>query len=182
MDNDQTAKVDNRGAEYNQVGQVQNIAINTNSQSIVHDGGKIYYPSKKDTSAQEQLSKIVFDLLGESKTKLSRLGSFLLGGALLASGAFRAPEIVYSVVPTQPPLYVGVVLIIVGAVLTVALNARESARCKSCGTLYSMKETGKPVGREVTLADRVERRITRQFTCEKCGHQEERVEDDPVAG
>lgn len=182
MQNDQTSKVDNQGAEYHNVGQVQNIAVNTNTQSIIHDGGKIYYPPKKDTSTQEQLSKIVFDLMGEERTKLSRILSFLIGGALLASSLFRAPEPIYTLIPYQIPLYLGLPLIVVGAIFTVALNARDAARCKSCGTLYSMKELGKPLGREVTLADRVDRHITRYYRCEKCGVEVERVEEDPVAG
>lgn len=182
MDNDQDAAIDNQGAHYHHVGKVQNIAVNTNAQSVVHDGGKLYYPSKKDTDLEERISKVLVDLLGEKNTVKARLVSLILGMAMAGSAALQEPEGLYARVPLKPVLYAGVILLVLGILVSLALRARKNARCKTCGTLYSMKETGKPMGREVTLSDRVERQITRYYSCEKCGANDERVEDDPVAG
>lgn len=179
MKADQKANVDNRGARYAGNANVQNIAINTSTQTL--NGGTVFYPPRRDVAFNEHLSKLVFDFLGENQTRWARAATYILGGSSAFAGLFSvtplAPEFLQA---TSALIVVGIGLLAVGGLLSSAISHREERRCEKCRAYYAIKEVGEPVGVESVLSTCIKRKTDRHYKCTHCGHSFTRTEYEEI--
>jgi hypothetical protein len=175
----QTSQVDNRSASFHNAGDVYNAPVS--HQTVIQDSSVTYDVDKRDVEGLERLSRFIIDLMGERNVKIWMVITFLLGGGSVFSSV-QNPELLGPVSPY--PLYFGVALLTMGAVLFGALQYKYESRCVKCNTFYAMKETGEPKVREVEVQGGVRRTTARTYRCAKCSHvmtkkSNELVEDDP---
>ena len=166
IDNRSETHVDNRGATFQNQGDVYNAPIT--HQTVIKDNSRAvtYEVDKEDVDTLEWWSKFLIGRIGERRTKLTTLISGLLGILSTLSSIYKVPEL-----PTAAavyPIYAAFVFFLVAVGFGAALRYRIDSRCVKCNTFYAMKEIGEPVQRDVKVKGGIRRTTTRLYKCAKC--------------